>query len=213
SSFRLPGRKVKAVGHGINLKKYFPLKEKAEIKTIQLVTVGRITPIKDYDTLIKALKELKNQGYLFEANIIGAPILQADKEYFEYLKKKTINSGLQKSVIFVGGLAPEKVIPYLQKADIFVHMSQTGSLDKTVLEAMACGLLIVSCNDSTKDVVNKYQDYLLYEQGNQEQLANRIKNLYSLKPEEKAEIKSMLAEIAGQNDLPGLIGKIKQELS
>ena len=60
-SFRLKSGKVKIVGHGIDINK-FRIKN-AELKmkkdnVFRIITVGRISPIKDYETLIKAVEIL-----------------------------------------------------------------------------------------------------------------------------------------------------------
>ena len=42
---------------------------------------------------------------------------------------------------------------YYQGADIFVNLSSTGSIDKAVLEAMACGCLIITSNEAFKEIL------------------------------------------------------------
>lgn len=48
------------------------------------------------------------------------------------------------SVYLVGAVANRNIIPFLQEADLFVNTSHTGSLDKAIVEAMACGLPILT---------------------------------------------------------------------
>ena len=51
-------------------------------------------------------------------------------------------------------------------------MSTTGSLDKTVLEAMACGTPVITCNEAYKDVL---EDRFLYKPGDAKDLAEKMK--------------------------------------
>ena len=211
-SFRLASKKVKVVGHGIDLKQFKKQKIDNRRQSLALVTVGRISPVKDYETLIKALEFLKEKNIDFNIDIIGAPVLDADKVYLEKLKTEVKNKDLNKRVKFIGGLSQDGLIPRLQSADVFVHMSRTGSLDKTILEAMATGLLIVSCNSATKEVVDQYKNELIFKEGDAKQLADCIQNLRSLDEDRKNKIRKMLSKIVEQNELSQLIGKIKKEL-
>ncbi len=77
-SFRLPSKKVIITGHGIDVEKFRP----AEIsqhhdEKFNILTIGRISPSKDYESLIKAINELIGRGMknIF-LKIIGGPGLK-----------------------------------------------------------------------------------------------------------------------------------------
>ena len=48
-----------------------------------------------------------------------------------------------------------KTLEFYQSGDLFVNLSDTGSLDKAVLEAMACGLKILTSNEAFKSVLKE----------------------------------------------------------
>ena len=70
--FRLATPKLHVVGHGIDTVAFAapsrPLHER-----LRLVSIGRITPIKNLDTLIEAVALLRDKGIAATATFIGAP--------------------------------------------------------------------------------------------------------------------------------------------
>ena len=71
--------------------------------------------------------------------------------------------------------APYAKMPEIYNAhDIFVSMSATGSVDKAVLEAMACGLTVITANEAFRDMLPPR--YFL-DRRDPELLAERIRQL------------------------------------
>ncbi|MEK7522407.1 MAG: glycosyltransferase, partial [Patescibacteria group bacterium] len=54
---------------------------------------------------------------------------------------------------FVGPIPNKNIVEFYQSGDLFVNLSDTGSLDKAVLEAMACGLKVLTSNEAFKNIV------------------------------------------------------------
>src|SRR3989339_833776 len=72
--FNLKTGKLKVLGHGISLGNF---KNPGNIKKdgkLTLISVGRVTPIKNLDILIKAAVILKNNGLDFKVLIVGSPL-------------------------------------------------------------------------------------------------------------------------------------------
>ena len=137
--------------------------------------MGRISPVKNYEIMINAAEILKNKDFNFEIKIAGAPILESDTIYFEKLKEKIQEKKLDDIVEFVGPIPNKYIAEFYQSGDLFINLSDTGSLDKAVLEAMACGLKILTSNEAFK--------YILKEDNiadkNPENIAVKIINLAS----------------------------------
>ncbi|MCK5211783.1 glycosyltransferase family 4 protein [Candidatus Parcubacteria bacterium] len=208
-SFRLPSKKVKVVGHGIdyqklkikNLELYnapgvkIDSKFKIQNSKFTLITVGRISSSKDIKTLIKAVERIKNVKF----DVIGGPLDEEDKKYAKELKQIVKEKNLESKINFVGPIPNKDIISYYQDADLFIHASQTGSLDKVVLEAMACGLPVVSCNDAIKnDLLRKYPD-LIYRKGDYQALAKRIEEIINISKEKRQELGKELRNIIKNN--------------
>ena len=204
--FRIKSRKLKIVGQGINTEKFKPIsREKGKI--FRIITVGRISPSKDYETLIKAVKNLKDINLRVE--IIGGAGLSEDEFYLERMKKLVKKEELERVIKFIGPLPFKKIDSYLQSADLFVNMGLTGSLDKTVLEAMACGLPILTCNEALENVLGKYTKALMYPKKDFRSLAEKIGFIFKLEDKDREKLCQNLRQIVIKNhSLNKLIKKI-----
>jgi len=129
-SFRLPSKKVQVTGHGIDIEQFKPADRQPSAE-LKLLTVGRISPTKDYESMIKAVALLIKKGFSnLTLTIIGEAGLAAHQVYFENLRAMVKKMGLEKNVWFLGSV-PHLEIPYrLQQSDVFINLSATGSLDK-----------------------------------------------------------------------------------
>ena len=149
-SFRLTSNKIIVTGHGIDVSK-FKTPPRTRTSSVQgknskfkIITVGRISKSKNVDKLAEAGEILKKRNFNFELKIAGGPATEEDKVYFEKLKGRAN---------FVGPI-PNKDIPeFYKEGDLFVNLSDTGSLDKAVLEAMASGLLVLTSNEAFKEIL------------------------------------------------------------
>ena len=191
-SFRLPSKKVEVTGHGIDMEKFKVQSSKFKINEnskFRIISVGRISPVKNYEIMINAAEILKNKDFNFEIKIAGAPILKDDKTYFEKLKNLIKEKKLDDIVEFVGPIPNKYIAEFYQSGDLFINLSDTGSLDKAVLEAMACGLKILTSNEAFKDILK--EDNIADK--NPENIAFKIINLAS------SEKKYSLVEYTAKN--------------
>lgn len=176
-SFRLPSHKVVVIGHGVDTELFKPsLNSQAPAsinESIKVLSIGRIAPIKNYETLIGAAKVLRDQGVSFSVTMIGEAVLARDKEYEKKLKLKIDNLNLQKYFNFIGKINNQKLVPFYQNHDIFVHLSKTGSLDKVLLEAMATGMAVLSSNESSGFLPPE----LIFKENDPSELADKIKKM------------------------------------
>ena len=155
-SFRLFSRKVIVTGHGIDADLFSPGQgEKAYDGVLRILSVGRISPVKNYETLVKAGKIMREQGKDFHVTLVGEPALASDKAYEATIKELVRAHDLTNKFTFLGKISHRNLPDIYRKHDVFVHLSRTGSLDKAVLEAMASGLNVLSCNDSARAFLPK----------------------------------------------------------
>ena len=139
-SFRVKSRKVVVTGHGIDVDHF---KIVPEIKTHDLVTVGRITQTKNLTALVDMFSQIRESKDCRLA-IVGSALTIQDKAYESNLKQYVATKNLTPYVDFTGNYSQADLPKYLNQSKIFVTTAQNGSLDKAMLEAMACGLPIVS---------------------------------------------------------------------
>jgi glycosyltransferase involved in cell wall biosynthesis len=139
-SFKLPSKKVIVTGHGIDTHRFISL---ATIKDLDLITVGRITPSKNLLELVRLFKMISTSRSC-TLTIVGMSVTEEEKMYEEILRKVVLDEGLKNQVKFVGKVSQVDLPMFLNRAKLFVTVAQNGSLDKAMLEAMACGLPVVS---------------------------------------------------------------------
>jgi len=179
-SFRLKSSKVKVVGHGIDVETFKPI-EKKQSNVFRIVTVGRISPVKDYETLIGATEILiKKNNSSIQVEVIGGPSTAEDEDYLKRLHVLVQEKHLEQVIHFVGSVPNRDLSARLAHADVFVNMSRTGGLDKAVLEAMACGIPVVTSNESLTPVLGFDVAMLVFPSGDANTCASRIEGVYTL---------------------------------
>lgn len=154
NSFRLSSKKVEIVGHGIDVDNFKPkISNLKSDEKLKIITVGRIAEVKNLHLLIETAEILRNKNFNFGVKIAGTPILESDKIYFEKLKNSIQEKKLNDIIEFIGSVPNKDIAGFYQDGDLFINLSDTGSLDKAILEAMACGLKILTSNEAFKDIV------------------------------------------------------------
>ncbi len=150
-SCRAPSQKIQIVGHGIDIARFTtPMNTRPSVtQGIRLLSVGRITPRKGVLVYLQALDFLQKvaPGRFF-LDIVGEAIQPVDFEYQAQLETFTREQGLQKQVTFLGGVKYADLPALYQSRHALLHASQTGSIDKVVLEALASGLTVFSSSDA-----------------------------------------------------------------
>src|SRR3990172_7833146 len=77
-SFRLPSKKVFVMGHGIDCDQFKPdAYENGDI--LRIITVGRIAPVKNYETLMEALAIIAHENIHFTLEVVGVPATKEDE--------------------------------------------------------------------------------------------------------------------------------------
>jgi glycosyltransferase involved in cell wall biosynthesis len=145
-SFRIPSPKVRVIGHGIDTEEFIPAKNRLTDQwTFKILTVSRLSPIKRIDLILEAVALLlhRQPELPIVFTIVGAALSETDRRYVAQLQRQIQETHLQEVVRFVGAIPFQEVVPYYQDADCFINLSETGAVDKAVLEAMSCGVVVL----------------------------------------------------------------------
>ena len=162
-SFRLSSKKVEVVGHGIDAALFLPNAERRP--SLHLVTVGRISRVKDLRTPVLGFLALKKKFPDAQFSIVGEPITQADRRYERELREE-----FGSSVSFCGG-APHGAALSEYPYSAFIHASLTGAVDKAVLEALAIGCAVFTSSEAFSEST---PGIFRFEQGNAANLAETL---------------------------------------
>ncbi len=113
-----------------------------------LVTVGRITPAKHLDLCIDTVASLPPSYRLI---LVGRAQLPHEQSYKQRLMQQIDALGVRERISFEE--RRQNALPdLLSRAAFFLHASET-TLDKSVLEAMACGCIPISCGEVARQVL------------------------------------------------------------
>lgn len=213
-SFRLSSTKVRVVGHGIDTNIFVPSQaispERASGRRFRVIAVGRLSPVKRYEVPIAALAVMaseEREGVTF--TIIGDLGLAEHGAYREKLRRLARDRAVEATVQFLGGIPYAQIVRSYQEADAFVHASETGSVDKVVLEAMACGLAVVSSSEAFHQMLAPWERLLTFEKDNAYELADRFEQLRRMAPDERRQLGLALREIVvREHNLEILVEKI-----
>jgi glycosyltransferase involved in cell wall biosynthesis len=207
-SFRIKTEKLKVMSHGIDLDLFSFDQNKIYTDKLRLITIGRISRSKDLVTILNAVSQIRNDIDI-SLDVVGEPVTNDDKKYFEDIKKVVAEKSLATIVNFVGPKTQTQIVPLLKDADLFIHTSTTGSLDKAALEAMACGTLVMSSNDALLPILYPYG--LTFKPGDVIFLSNELKNfvLSNNKNETRIKLRKMVED---SHSLVKLIHNLKNEI-
>lgn len=181
----------------------------------KLLFLGRISPIKKIEFLIEASEILYSRGIDFTLLIVGSPSdSKTDTKYYEDIKRKAKKLVDLGRVIFKDSIPNREVINVYNDTSLFVNLTPSGSFDKTILEAMSCGLPVlitnkVFLNIFSESVVNLliFKDYLPIV------IADKIQKIIDLKREERLLLRDYLRNVVvNQHSLEKLVNKIVEQV-
>ncbi|MDD5645544.1 MAG: glycosyltransferase family 4 protein, partial [bacterium] len=166
--------------------------------------------IKRLEILIEALKSLKERGKInFRCIIAGDCTSEIYRDYFKSIGKKILNYGLARRVEFIGPVPHKNIASFYKSSDIFVNLSDTDSLDKSVLESMSCGSLVLTSNKAFSNILTGDLSLFYLEKNNPAGLAEKIEILSSMTAEEKEAYGLRLRNIVNQkHSLSGCVAGI-----
>jgi glycosyltransferase involved in cell wall biosynthesis len=104
---------------------------------LNIVTVGRLVPVKNYQTLLEAFRLVREQIPETTLSLIG------DGPLRDNLEAQAASLGLTDAVHFRGSVSREEVYKELARADLFTIPSYSEGFCVAAVEAMGAGLPVV----------------------------------------------------------------------
>jgi glycosyltransferase involved in cell wall biosynthesis len=158
---------------GINVRKFKPARSKVEAKkrlnispsSIVVGYVGRLAHEKDLKTLVRAYQRLRDVYSDIKLILVGTGLDEL-KQRFSTIKGVILPG--QKNII----------VPYYQAMDVYVLPSLTETTSLSTLEAMACGVPVVTTpvGEASQYVKNSKNGYK-FSKGNSFELSRYLKVL------------------------------------
>jgi len=164
------------LGHGIDTTSFCPDPEVPPADPPLLVSIGRLSPIKDLGTFVRSIALLRTWGYDVRGAIVGDEP-DRDRLYGQEIRDLVGQLQLDDIVQMVGSVPPNAITSWYRKSFAHVNLCPTGALDKAALEAMACGKPSLVANDSYADTLGCWKQQLLFRHGDATDLAEHMRDL------------------------------------
>ncbi len=120
-----------------NILEYVP-QESAQLKGNNIISVGRLHPVKNFTGLINVFALVFEQLPNVKLTIVGGG------EHMESLTQMVDELNLQDNVTLTGMVSKEKVEEYMLGSDLYVMTSLTECFPMVLLEASSVGLPLLS---------------------------------------------------------------------
>lgn len=153
--------RIEVVGNGVDIQRFFPvdrssaraalgIQENAQV----LISVGGLVSRKGFHRVIEVLPALCRDYPNLQFLIVGGASPEGNNR--KELEAQVSALGLTASVRFLGAIAPDQLAEVLSAADVFVLATSNEGWANVFLEAMACGLPVVTTDvGGNREVVSR----------------------------------------------------------
>jgi len=176
----VPSSKVTVLRNGVDLRTFRQpedrkaLREKLDIHSRTILSVGHLIPRKGHDLVIEAIKKIADVNLI----IIG------DGPEEKNLQKLTEERNLNNRVRFLGAVSQETLKDYYGAVDILVLASSREGWANVLLESMACGTPVVATKVwGTPEVVTKPEAGILTSSRDSDSISDSINELFNNYPD------------------------------
>ena len=144
-----PAERTRVIGNGVDLQHFAPIQKTQARAALGLpadarvlVTVGGLVERKGFHRVIDCLPALLKRFPRLHYLAVGGPSPEGD--WTERLQAQSRGLGLEDRVHFLGPVKPQDLAGPLSAADVFVLATSNEGWANVFLEAMACGLPVVT---------------------------------------------------------------------
>jgi glycosyltransferase involved in cell wall biosynthesis len=183
----VPLNKIHLIPNGVDTSRFTPanteqksfLREQLNLPQAAVIAIytGRLVSYKGLPLLLKVWDEIRDRyknAILLLAGTGGLDIHNCEVELRDYVT----SAGLEKNVWFLGSV--HNIPECLQAADLFVFPTENDAFPSSLIEAMACGLPIVTTPvGAIKTIIAHRETGLLVQPGNRQQLYEALIALVS----------------------------------
>lgn len=140
---------IVVIGNGVDTEKFHPVSRRAARDQLGLpqeapvlISIGALVERKGFHRVIECLPALRQRFANLRYLVVGGGSPEGD--WGPLLRERVVELGLQNCVLFLGALAPSALSVPLSAADVFVLATRNEGWANVLLEAMACGLPVVT---------------------------------------------------------------------
>jgi colanic acid/amylovoran biosynthesis glycosyltransferase len=159
---------------GVDLSAFSPQPPKpATGQLLEIITVGRLEPIKGYPVLLQACRKLSDANIDWHLNMVGNGPLAA------HLKDLAKQLNIDSRITFAGPVGQDELPSHLNRADVMVISSFMEGVPVVLMEAMAKQLAVIATKvGGIPELIDDGKDGLLVNTGCADSLANALEKLH-----------------------------------
>ena len=204
NSYPLKSKKLTPIGHAIDYKTFYKKIDSFTKKDFAIVS--RISKSKNIEESLEGFLN-SNASESSSILIIGGPLTNEDKEYYEYL----LNTYKEhKNVSFIGPVPHSELVNYLKNVSFHINNTDKGFYDKSVLETSVNGIINFYKNiDYDKNIPINYQEVLRFD-GSSSDLSNKISSVFQLNQDEFLKIIEHSQKQINNESLVSLVKRIEK---
>lgn len=141
----LKNDKIVVINNGVDTDKFFP--NSAAKQDTVILWVGRLHPFKEPNLAIETLSQIVDSTKKVQMHIVGRGKME------EQLRKLVLSYNLTDRIKFLGYQKHDAVAEIMGNADILLLTSKSEGMSNALLEAMSCGLAVLTTSRSSTGVV------------------------------------------------------------
>jgi glycosyltransferase involved in cell wall biosynthesis len=154
-----------------------------------VLAIGRLCKEKDFCTLIYAFARLRAEGRPLRLLILGEGELRSS------LERLISECGLSADEVHLAGFVSNPYA-YMARCAVFVLSSRWEGLSMVLIEAMACGVPVIStdCPSGPREILEDGRWGILVPVGDKDAIANAIKKVLSTSPSKLPDVRLRVAD-------------------
>jgi glycosyltransferase involved in cell wall biosynthesis len=169
--------KVRAIGQAIDVAslRFEPRAPSADGP--RLLGLGRTSPSKGFDGLIRSLAKVRADGLDASLRIVGPSTTPSEHRHLVELGRLVDELGVRDAVTITGGVRPDQVPGVIRESSALLNAMISGSADKVVFEAMALGRPVLVANSAFAPLLAGLPLDLSFDRSDESDLAIAIRRL------------------------------------
>lgn len=174
---RIDDDKVGVIGQAIDTD-HFVVPKRRLLRS--LVYVGRITERKRIDLMYQVSKIVTPENDYPEIpfEIVGPMLTLNDMRYERDLRDRIWRERKELHFRMMGYIPFERLPELYETAFLHLNLSETGSMDKTVMEALSAGCPVLTSNPAFFDTLRDFPEFIVRDERS-EAIAEQIKQIHA----------------------------------
>ncbi len=207
---RVPSSKVRIIGQGVDTSSFSLIEGRDD--QFEIICVGRISERKQIDRVLAVFEAVKDSpsNARIRLRIVGVPLTADDRMYERRVRMLAIQSRHADQIEFRGHIDLSKLSAEYEGAFVHLNLSNTGSMDKVVLESLSMGCPVVTSNVAFRWLGVTSPDAFVDDSNDASGIATQIAEYFERRTTvDRPALRSL---VVGHHDLSSHTKRIVQEL-